>query len=72
MTKPALLLHLVLVLPLTACQATKTLKTGTESPEPLVCTQWLPISYASRHDTSLTIGEIRRSNARREAYCAAG
>jgi hypothetical protein len=56
---------------LASCQSGQTLKIVTAPPEPLVCSQWLPISYASRHDTSLTIAQIRRANAARKAYCAA-
>ncbi|MDE2383087.1 MAG: hypothetical protein KGO53_00595 [Alphaproteobacteria bacterium] len=43
----------------------------TPQPEPLVCSQWLPISYAGRHDTPETIANVRRANARRLAYCQA-
>ena len=71
MNKPASQLLPVLALLLSACQPGQTPLTATAPPEPLVCTQWLPLSFASRHDSALTIAEIRRANARRQAYCAA-
>lgn len=59
----------MLALALAACQHDQTRLTATGR-EPLVCAAWLPISYASRHDTSETVLEIRRNNAKRQAYCA--
>jgi len=61
---------LTLAFLLSGCQSTRlTLTTATGS-EPLVCTQWLPITYASKHDTPETAIQVKRSNAARNAYCA--
>ena len=60
------LLVLGLMTVLTACQ---TDMTATPPTEPLVCTQWLPLTYASRHDSKETSDAVRRANARRNAYC---
>ena len=70
MKKLALLLLPALALLLTGCQSDMTPKIVTAPPEPLVCTQWLPISYAGKHDTAETVNQLRRANARRRAYCA--
>ena len=70
MRKNALPLLPVLALILAGCQSGQTLKIATAPAEPWVCSQWLPISYAGKHDTCLTIAEIRRANAARKAYCA--
>lgn len=67
MKKPALLL--LPALALAACQADQTRWTATAPAEPLVCSQWLPLTYASRHDTAETVAGLRRANARRQAYC---
>ena len=56
---------------LSACQTGQTRLIATAPPEPLVCNEWRPISYASRHDTAATTLEIRRNNARQKAYCSA-
>jgi len=34
-----------------------------------VCTQWRALGYASKHDSPETVEAVRRSNARRKAYC---
>jgi hypothetical protein len=70
MKKAALPLLPVLALILPGCQPGQMPKIATAPTEPLVCSQWLPISYASRHDTALTISQVRRSNAARRAYCS--
>jgi len=72
MKKTALKLLTALILSLTGCTSPKISGTGTSSLEPLVCTQWRPISYASHHDTAETVDAIRRANARRKAYCGEG
>jgi len=61
---------LPLTLALAGCQTLQTHLTATAGPEPLVCTQWLPISYASKHDTADTVAGVRANNGRRKAYCA--
>jgi len=43
--------------------------TVTPPTEPLVCSQWLPLGYGSRHDSPQTVNDIRRANAKRNAYC---
>jgi hypothetical protein len=68
MTLRALLLLPMLACGLAACQTDQTRLTATGR-EPLVCVVWLPISYASRRDTPETVGEIRKNNAKRAAYC---
>lgn len=60
------LLVLTLILPLANCQ---TRTTETAPAEPLVCTQWRALGYASKHDSPETVDSVRRSNARRKAYC---
>ena len=70
MRKLALRLLPALALLLTGCQTARTPKIVTAPPEPLVCTQWLPISYAGKHDTAETVNQLRHANARRRAYCA--
>lgn len=50
----------------TACQATR----STEIDKG-VCAIWGGITYSGAKDTPETILDIRRSNARREAYCEA-
>jgi hypothetical protein len=57
----------LLLAPLIAsCQ---TRMTVTPPTEPLVCSQWLPLGYGSRHDSPQTVNDIRRANAKRNAYC---
>ena len=57
---------------LTAC-ATDGIKTLTTAPgnKPLVCSQWLPISYSWPGDTETTVKQIRSNNVRERGYCAA-
>ena len=70
MKKPAFLLLPALALNLTGCLNSQIPWTATLQSEPLVCTQWLPISYAGQHDTAQTISDVRHANARRRAYCS--
>ena len=70
MKKPVFLLLPALALNLTGCLSSQTLWTAIPQSEPLVCSQWLPISYAGQHDTAQTINDVRHANARRRAYCS--
>lgn len=67
MNKIALALLAALIL--SACQTRQTRWTATAPSEPLVCLVWRPLSYASHHDTTASINDIRRNNLRRKAYC---
>ena len=59
----------VLPMLLAACQSDRLTPLTATGSEPLVCTQWRPITYASKHDTPETVGQVKRSNAARGAYC---
>ena len=61
---------LTLAFLLDGCQSTRLTPTTAMGTEPLVCTQWLPITYAGKHDTPETVMQVKRSNAARDAYCA--
>ena len=62
---------IALLMLLAACQSDKLMiPTTAIGHEPLVCSQWVQVSYASKHDTPETVAQIRRSNAARNAYCA--
>lgn len=62
---------LALPMLLGGCPPGQTRMIATAVPEPLVCSVWRPITYASKHDTAQTITEVRSSNAKRAEYCAA-
>lgn len=50
---------------LAACQTTRTTATADKA----VCAIWSPITYSAANDSEQTIAEVRRQNARRDAYC---
>lgn len=58
------LLTLAMLVPLAACQTTRTTATGKA-----VCAIWQPVTYSASGDTGQTVDEIRAANAKRDAYC---
>jgi len=60
---------LVLPMLLAACQSDRLIPMTVTGHSPIVCTQWLTITYAGKHDTPETIAQVKRSNAARNAYC---
>lgn len=59
-----------LLMPLAGCQSDGLTPSTATGREPLVCSQWRALGYASKHDTPQTVDAIRRNNAARDAYCA--
>ena len=59
----------LLLMLLAGCQSDRLTPTTGTGHSPLVCSQWVPITYASKHDTPETVQQVRVNNAKRGAYC---